>query len=84
MTINDIQKHNKMYDKNSKFNEMSFKDDINYVIQFTRSQLQFTISFLIIKKYNQNVKIELLKKNISRTKNKIYQRQSQFINYIFL
>ena len=65
VTINDIQRHNTMYDENSKFNEISFRDDLNHVIQFTRSQLQFTISFLIVKKYNQNAKIELLKENIS-------------------
>ena len=39
VTINYIQKYNKMYNENSKFNEMFFKDDVNYVIQFTRSQL---------------------------------------------
>ena len=60
--INDIQKYNKIYNENSKFNEISFKDDINHIVQFIRSQLQFIISFLIIKEYNQNARIELLKK----------------------
>ena len=31
MTIDDIQKHNKMYNGNSKFNGMSFKDDANII-----------------------------------------------------
>ena len=62
---------------------MSFKDDVSYVVQFTRSQLQFTASFLIIKEYNQNARIELFKKNVSRIKSNIYQRQSQSINYFF-
>ena len=81
MTIDDIQKHNKIYDENSKFNEMSFKDNVNHVVQFTRSQLQFTSSSLIIKKYNQDARVELLRENISRTKNNIHQRQNQSINY---
>ena len=76
MTINNIQKHNRMYDKNSKLNGISFLNDINHVIQLTRSRLQFTLSFLIIKKYNQNAMIELFKKNVSRAKNNIYQRQN--------
>ena len=37
VTIDDIQKHNKMYDENSKLNAMFFKDDINHVVQLTRS-----------------------------------------------
>ena len=65
VTIDDIQKHNRMYDENSKFNEMSFKNDINHVVQSMRFQLQFTISFLIVKKYNQDARIELFRKNIS-------------------
>ena len=60
--------------ENSKFNEIFFKNDIDHVIQFTRFQLQFTTLFLIIKKYNQNAKIELFKENISRAKNNIHQR----------
>ena len=52
VTINDIQKHNKIYKENSKFNEILFKDNISHVVQFTRFQLQFTTSSLIIKKYN--------------------------------
>ena len=72
VTIDDIQKHNKMYNKNSKLNKMSFKDDVNHVIQLTRFQLQFTTSFLIIKKYSQDAKAELLKKNVSRAKNNIH------------
>ena len=79
--IDDIQKHNKIDDENSKLNKTFFKDDINHVVQSTRSQLQFTVSFLIVKKYNQNSKIEFFKKNISRAKNNIHQRQNQFINY---
>ena len=39
VTINDIQKYNKMYNRNSKFNEMFFKDDVNHIVRFTRSQL---------------------------------------------
>ena len=74
VTIDDIQKHNRIYDGNSKLNEISFKDDVNHVIQFTQSQLQFTISFLIVKKYNQDAKVELLKENILRVKNNIHQR----------
>ena len=70
-----------MYDENSKFNEMFFKDDISHVVQSIRFQLQFTASFLIVKKYSQNVNIELFKKNVLRTKNNIHQRQNQFINY---
>ena len=81
VTINNIQKHNKIYDKNSKLNEMSFKNNISHIVQLTRSQLQFTALFLIIKKYNQNAKIELFKENVSRTKNNIHQRQNQFIKY---
>ena len=34
VTVDDVQKHNKMYNKNSKFNKMSFKDDVSHVIQF--------------------------------------------------
>ena len=83
MTINDIQKHNKMFDENSKLNEMTFKDDVSHVVQLTQSQLQFTTSFLIVKKYNQDAKAELFRKNISRTKNNIHQRSDQFINYFF-
>ena len=83
MTIDDIQKHNKMYDENSKLNQMSFKDDVSHIVQFTRSQLQFTTSFLIVKKYSQDVKFELLKENVSRAKSNIHQRQNQFINYFF-
>ena len=37
--IDDIQKHNKMYDRNSKLNGMSFKDNINHVIQLLQIQL---------------------------------------------
>ena len=73
MTIDNIQKHNKMYDENLKLNEMFFKSDVNHIVQFTRSQVKFTSSFLIVKKYNQNARIELFKKNVSRTKNDIYQ-----------
>ena len=76
MTIDDIQKHNKMYDENSKLNKMFFKDDVSHVVQLTRFQLQFTASFPIIKKYSQDVKIELLKENVSRTKNNIHQLQN--------
>ena len=50
VTIDDIQKHNKMYDENSKFNEMSSKDDISHVVRFTRFQLQFIALSLIVKK----------------------------------
>ena len=39
VTIDDIQKHNKMYSENSKFNEMFFQNDVNHVVQFTRFQL---------------------------------------------
>ena len=39
VTIGGIQKHNKMHNENSKLNEMSFKNDINHVVQFTRFQL---------------------------------------------
>ena len=81
VTINDIQKYNKIYNENSKFNEISFKDDVNHVVQSTRFQLQFTASFLIVKKYSQDAKVELLKKNVSRAKNNIHQRQNQLINY---
>ena len=83
MTIDDIQKYNKRYDENSKLNEMSFKDDINYVIQLTSFQLQFTKSFLNVNEYSQNAKVELFKKNVSRTKNNIHQRQNQSINFFF-
>ena len=79
--IEDIKKYNKMYDENSKLNGISFKDDINYIVQFTQFQLQFTILSLIIKKYSPNVKIELFKENILRTENNIHQRQNQFITY---
>ena len=81
MTINDIQKRNKMYGENSKLNGIFFKNNVNYIVQFTRFQLQFTMLFLIIQKYNQDAKIGLLKENVSKTKNNIYQRQDQFINY---
>ena len=74
MTINDIQKYNKIYDKNSKLNEMFFKNDISHVVQSIRFQLQFTTSFLIVKKYNQDTKVELFKENVSQAKNNIYQR----------
>ena len=63
-----------MYNKNSKFNEMFFKDDISHVVQFMRFQLQFTASSLIVKEYSQDIKIELFRKKISRTKNNIHQR----------
>ena len=76
VTIDNIQKHNRMYNENSKFNEMFFKDDISHVVQFTRFQLQFTILSLIVKKYSQDAKIELLRKNLLQTKNNIYQRQN--------
>ena len=76
MTIDDIQKYNKIYNENSKLNKMFSKDDINHIIQFTQFQLQFTILFLIVKKYNQDAKIELLKKNVSRAENNIHQRQN--------
>ena len=76
MTIDDIQKYNKMYDENSKLNEMFFKDDVSHVVQFTQFQLQFTTLFLVIKKYSQDARIELFRKNILRTKNNIHQRQS--------
>ena len=39
VTSDDIQKHNKMYNENSELNEIFFKNDIDHVIQFTRSQL---------------------------------------------
>ena len=78
--INDIQKHNRMYKENSKFNKMFFKNDVGHVIQFTRFQLRFTTSFLIVKKYNQNARIELLRKNVLQIKNILHQRQSQFID----
>ena len=74
MTIDDIQKYNKIYDENSKLNKMFFKNDVSHVIQFTQSQLQFTTSFLIIKEYNQDAKTELFKENVSRTKSNIHQR----------
>ena len=35
--IDDIKKHNKMYDENSKPNKKIFNDNINHVVQFTRS-----------------------------------------------
>ena len=73
MTIDNIQKHNRMYDENPKFNEMSFKNDINHIIQFTRSQLQFTTLLLIVKKYNQDARAELFKKIF-------YERKIIFIN----
>ena len=37
--INNIQKHNKGYGEKSKLNEISFKDDVSHVIQFTQFQL---------------------------------------------
>ena len=74
MTIKDIQKYNRIYNENSKLNGMFFKDDVNHVVQFTRFQLQFTTSFLIVKKYCQNIKIGLFRENVSRTKNNIHQR----------
>ena len=70
-----------MYDENSKFNKIFFKNDVSHVIQSTRSQLQFTTSFLIVKKYNQDVRVEFLRENVSQTKNNDYQCQNQFINY---
>ena len=76
VTINDIQKHNKIDDKNSKLNEIAFKNDVNHVVQFTQFQLQFTASFLIVKEYSQDARIQLFKKNVLRTKNNIHQRQN--------
>ena len=81
MTIDNIQKHNKMYNENSKLNEMFFKNDVSHVVQFTRFQLQFTTLSLIVKQHNQNIKIELFRKNVSRAKSNIHQHQNQFINY---
>ena len=74
VTIDDIQQHNKIYSEYSKLNKISFKNNINHIIQFTQSQLQFTISFLIVKEYSQNARLELFKKNVSRAKNNIHQR----------
>ena len=73
MTINNIQKHNRMYNENSKLNEMFLKNDINYIVQFTQFHLQFTTSFFIVKKYNQDAKVELLKKIF-------HERNITFIN----
>ena len=70
-----------MYDENSKLNKICFKDDVSHIVQFTQSQLQFTTSFLIVKKYSQNAKIKLFKRNVSRMKSNIHQSQNQFINY---
>ena len=53
---------------------MIFKNNISYIVQPTRSQLQFITSFLIVKKYNQDAKVELFKN--SRAKNNIHQRQN--------
>ena len=39
VTIENIQKHNKIYDENLKFNETFFKNDVSRVMQFARSQL---------------------------------------------
>ena len=50
MIIDDIQKYNKMYNKNSKLNEMFFKDNVSHIVQFTQFQLQFITLFLIVKK----------------------------------
>ena len=83
MTIDNIQKYNRIYNENPKLNERSFKNDINHIVQLTRSQLQFTASFLIVKKYSQDAKVGLFKKNVLRTKNNIHQRQNQSINYFF-
>ena len=83
MTINDIQKHNKIYDENPKLNEMFFKDDVNHIVQSTQFQLQFITSFLIVKKYSQEARTELFKENVSRAKNNIHHFQNQFINYSF-
>ena len=80
MIIDDIQRNNKMYNENSKFNEIFFKNYVNYIVQFTQFQLQFTTSSLIVKKYNQDAKVELFKENISRAKSNIFQHQKQFIN----
>ena len=85
MTIDDVQKHNRMYDGNSKFNEMFFKNNVSHIVQSTRFQLQFTTSFLIVKKYNQDVRVELFKENILRVKSNIHQCQSQFVNcFLFM
>ena len=37
VTIKKIQKHNKIYDKNLKFNETFFKNDDSRVVQPARS-----------------------------------------------
>ena len=36
VTIENIQKHNKIYDENLKFNETFFKNNVNYVVQSAR------------------------------------------------
>ena len=35
VTIENIQKHNKIYDENLKFNETFFKNDVNHVVQYS-------------------------------------------------
>ena len=72
ITIDNIQKYNRIYGGNSKLNGISFKNDVSHIIQLTRFQLQFTISFLIVKKYNQDARAELFKENVSRTKSNIH------------
>ena len=39
VTIENIQKHNKIYDENLKLNETFFKDDVSHVVQSARFQL---------------------------------------------
>ena len=39
VTIDNIQKHNKMYNENPKLDKMFFKNDVNHVIQVTQFQL---------------------------------------------
>ena len=53
VTVENIQKYNKMYDENSTLTEISFKNNINHVVQFTQFQIQFTTRFLIIKKQSK-------------------------------
>ena len=62
-----------MYNENSKLNGMFFKNNIIYIVQFTRFQLQFTTSSLIVKEYSQDARIELFEKIF-------HERKITFIN----
>ena len=39
VTIENIQKYNKIYNENLKFNKTSFENDVSHVVQSARSQL---------------------------------------------